>query len=310
MYPWLAHKKQQLCRRIIQGKLHHALLFQGQDGIGKTEFAQDLARFLLCANKQETAACGECQACKLNRAGTHPDFHQIESEKQIGVDQIREAIKKLLGSSQLCGAKVLVIYAAHTMTESSANALLKTLEEPTDNTFLLLITSKPERLLPTILSRCERLLLPGSDMATTSEWLKSQGYTQLDQDLIRLYGASPLNLLKELQAEKSFSYQQFLAGIEGLGNQQCSVAELSSSWQEHTERVIKWLQYWLADQIRQSPAKVEQLWVLHGACARATEALRHPGLNKSLLLANLLQALVLKEAPKTVHKTALKTSFR
>jgi DNA polymerase-3 subunit delta' len=314
MYPWLEHKKQQLYRRAVQGKLHHALLLQGQDGIGKTEFAQDLARFLLCAAKQQTEACGQCQACKLNRAGTHPDFHQIESEKQIGVDQIREVIKKLLGRSQLSGAKVLVIYAAHTMTESSANALLKTLEEPTDNTFLLLTTSKPERLLPTILSRCERLLLPASDIATTSEWLKSQGYIELDKDLVRLYGASPLTLLNELQAEKGFSYQQFLAGIEGLGNNKTSVAELSSSWQEHTERVIKWLQYWLADHIKQSPAKVEQLWALHGACARATEALRNPGINKSLLLANLLQALVvkkaLKETPKTVHKTALKTSFR
>jgi len=314
MYPWLEHKQQQLFRRIIQGKLHHALLLQGQDGIGKAEFAQELARFLLCANKQDSGACGQCQACKLNKAGTHPDFHEIESEKQIGVDQIREAIKKLLGRSQLSGAKVLVIYAAHTMTESSANALLKTLEEPTDNTFLLLITSKPERLLPTILSRCERLLLPESDSATTSEWLKSQGYTELDQDLIRLYGTAPLSLLSELQAEKSFSYQQFLRGIEGLGNQQSSVAELSSSWQEHTERVIKWLQYWLADQIKQSPAKVDQLWVLHSACARAAEAVSNPGINKSLLLANLLQALVAKNDAKTtattVPKSALKTSFR
>jgi DNA polymerase-3 subunit delta' len=314
MYPWLADKKQQLCQRIRQGKLHHALLLQGQEGIGKTEFAEDLAKFLLCADKQQNSACGQCQACKLNRAGTHPDFHQIESEKQIGVDQIREAIKTLLGRSQLSGAKVLVIYDAHTMTESSANALLKTLEEPTDNTFLLLITSKTERLLPTILSRCERVLLPASDIATTSEWLASQGYNELDKDLLRLYGAAPLTLLSELQAEHSFSYQQFLTGIEDLGNKKISVAALSLSWQEHTERVIRWLQYYLADQIKQNPAKIEQLWSVHNACTKATQALRNPGLNKSLLLASLLQALVnelsVNTAITSLAKTPLKTSFR
>jgi DNA polymerase-3 subunit delta' len=292
--------------------MHHALLLKGQEGIGKTELAQDLARYLLCSNKQQKLACGQCQACKLYKAGSHPDFHEIESDKQIGVDQVREAIKKLLGTAQLSGSKVLVIYAAHTMTESSANALLKTLEEPTKNTYLLMISSKPERLLPTILSRCEKVLLPSPDINGTTEWLKTKGFADVEPKFMRLYPGSPLMLLNELQVEQSFNYQQFLQGLESLLSQQGNVAELSSKWQEHAEKVIKWLQYWLLDQMKSSPEMMESLWSLHEASAKAVKALRNPGINKTLLLANLLNALVLlqKEPTQNVAKFSKVTSFR
>ncbi|MFT5674806.1 MAG: DNA polymerase-3 subunit delta' [Paraglaciecola sp.] len=292
MYPWLVQPYQQLCQRQKQGKLHHALLLQGHEGIGKNEFAQYLSRYLLCSNKQSDKACGECQGCRLNAAGSHPDLHIIESEKQIGVDQIRDAIKKLFGTSQMSGAKVLVIYAAHTMTESSANALLKTLEEPTPNTFLLLTTCKPERLLPTILSRCEKLLLAGPDMPTYTRWLEGLGHGKVDKDFLRLYANSPLTLLDELKEQQTFTYQQFLLGIEGISSNQNNPAELALNWQEHAEKVVKWLQYWLIEQLKLFPSQADTLWPLHSACVLATEQLRNPGINKSLLLANLLQHLV------------------
>ncbi|MFT4939284.1 MAG: DNA polymerase-3 subunit delta' [Paraglaciecola sp.] len=302
MYPWLVQPFQQLCRRQKQGNLHHALLLQGHEGIGKNEFARYLSQYLLCSKQQSAQACGECQGCRLNAAGSHPDLHIIESEKQIGVDQIRDAIKKLIGTSQMSGAKVLVIYAAHTMTESSANALLKTLEEPTANTFLLLISSKPERLLPTILSRCEKLLLKGPDMPTYISWLEEQGHQNVDKDFLRLYANSPLTFLDELQEQQPFTYQQFLSGIEGISVNQNNPVDLALEWQEHTIKVVKWLQYWLIEQLKQSPSQAEKLWSLHAACVLATEQLRNPGINKSLLLANLLQHLASKK--KTI------TSFR
>jgi DNA polymerase-3 subunit delta' len=292
MYPWLIQPFQQLCQRQRQGKLHHALLIQGNEGIGKNEFSQYLSKYLLCSKPQLNQACGECQGCRLNTAGSHPDLHIVESEKQIGVDQIRDAIKKLVGTSQMSGAKVLVIYAAHTMTEASANALLKTLEEPTANTFLLLTTCKPERLLPTILSRCEKLLLRGPDMSTYVSWLEGLGHRNIEQEFLRLYTNSPLILLDELQEQQSFTYQQFLSGIKGISSKQNNPVELSLTWHEHAEKVVKWLQYWLAEQFKQVPPHADNLWSLHTACVLATEQLRNPSINKSLLLANLLQHLV------------------
>ncbi|MDP5040433.1 MAG: DNA polymerase III subunit delta', partial [Paraglaciecola sp.] len=179
--------------------MHHALLLQGSLGIGKTEFAKEFASYVLCAKSSPDHACGECQSCLLQRAGSHPDFHEVLSEKQIGVDQIRDAIKKLSGSAQLSGAKVLIIYAAHTMTEASANALLKTLEEPTSNTFLLLVTDKAERLLPTIISRCERILMPPPSLSQTQSWLLTQWQDPVDEEFVQLYAHAPLILLDELQ---------------------------------------------------------------------------------------------------------------
>jgi DNA polymerase-3 subunit delta' len=249
MYPWLIPTFEQLAKRRQGNKLHHALLLQGSQGIGKTDFAKQFAALLLCAKTSQGQRCGVCHACLLQDAGNHPDFHAVMSDKQIGVDQIREAIKKLSGSAHLSGAKVLIIYAAHTMTEASANALLKTLEEPTANTFLLLLTHKSERLLPTVLSRCERIIMPLPDMAQTQVWLSSQWDKPVDAEFISLYASSPLTLLDELQQEHKINYAVFKAGLQDLIQQRVNPSQLAADWQEQVEKILKWLQFWLHLQV-------------------------------------------------------------
>ncbi len=294
MFPWLEVTFKQLSARIAADKLHHALLIQGPSGLGKSNFALEFSQLLLCKARQGHQVCGHCQSCLLNAANTHPDLHVVESDKQIGVDQIREAIKKLVSSAHMSGAKVLIIYDAHTMTESSANALLKTLEEPTANTFLLLTTDKPERLLPTIKSRCEKLALPLPSLDLTLAWVKTQYDTDIDINFARLFSSRPLALLAELQEEQMFTYEIFSAGLDALLQKQTSAMQLAMDWHDSADKVLKWTQYWARQQCTEYVS--ETVWQLNLQASKVTRQLRNPGVNKTLLLTELLDKLALVKA--------------
>ena len=294
MFPWLEVTFKQLSARIAIDKLHHALLIQGPSGLGKSNFALQFAQLLLCKARQGHNVCGDCQSCLLNAANTHPDLHVVESDKQIGVDQIREAIKKLVSSAHMSGAKVLIIYDAHTMTESSANALLKTLEEPTANTFLLLTTDKPDRLLPTIKSRCEKLALPLPSLDLTLAWIKTQYDADIDINFARLFSSRPLALLAELQEEQKFTYEIFSAGLDALLQKQTSAMQLAMDWHDSADKVLKWTQYWARQQCTEYAS--ETVWQLNLQASKVTRQLRNPGVNKTLLLTELLDKLALVKA--------------
>jgi len=294
VFPWLDTCFKQLGNRIAADKLHHALLIQGPSGLGKSSFALQLAQLLLCKARQGDKVCGQCQSCLLNAATTHPDLHVVGSEKQIGVDQIRDAIKKLVSSAHMSGAKVLIIYHAHTMTESSANALLKTLEEPTGNTFLLLTTDKPERILPTIKSRCEKLALPLPSLDSTLTWVKTQYDADIDINFAKLFSARPLALLAELQEEQSFTYEIFSAGLDALLQGQTSAMQLAMAWQDSADKVLKWTQYWARQQCTEQVS--ETVWQLNLQATKVTQQLRNPGVSKTLVLTELLDKLALVKA--------------
>ncbi|MDU0355305.1 DNA polymerase III subunit delta' [Paraglaciecola aquimarina] len=293
MLPWFDQIFLQLSARIEQRKLHHAMLFQGPAGLGKSQFVMGLAQRLLCSEPQTNMACGVCQSCRLNASGTHPDLHQVESDKQIGVDAIRESIKKLVGSAHMSGAKVLIIHHADTMTESSANALLKTLEEPTDSTFLLLTTSRPERILPTIKSRCEKHTLPMPDLATCIKWVENQYKGEIDPNFARLFSARPLALLEELQQEQKFTFAVFKQGLMDLKTGSKNAAQLGTEWQEFADKVIKWSQYWLREQatLSSNKASVDLLFRINKQASIVANQMSNPGINRALQLVTLLNGI-------------------
>ena len=137
------------------GKIAHAYLFAGPRGTGKTTMARLLAKALNCEHGIG-CQCNECKNCKAINEGTHPDVLEIDGASNNGVDEIRELIDKVKYGTILGRYKVYIIDEVHMITPGAFNALLKTLEEPPEHVIFIMATTEPHKILPTILSRCQR----------------------------------------------------------------------------------------------------------------------------------------------------------
>ncbi|MGE4267116.1 MAG: ATP-binding protein [Deferribacterales bacterium] len=139
-------------RVLKENRLHHAYILSGRDGIGKKLFAKELAKALLCENGSFMENC-KCRHCSLADAGSHPDIHIIE-ETPLKIDKAREISSNAFMTPLSASRKVYIIDSADTFGLEAANALLKTLEEPPEDTHFFLITSRYSQVLHTIRSRC------------------------------------------------------------------------------------------------------------------------------------------------------------
>lgn len=233
IYPWQRALWQQLSGRARHA---HAYLLHGPAGIGKRALADHLVAFLLCQHPLDGAACGQCKACHLLAAGTHPDYFQLEPEepeKPIRVDQVRELVQFVVQTAQLGGRKVVLLEPAEAMNLNSANALLKSLEEPSGDTVLLLISHQPSRLLPTIKSRCVQQACPLPNAEQSRAWLAAAfpGETPESLDeLLVLAGGSPLTA-QRLQGQGVREQRALVVdGVKRLLKQQVAPGQLAESW--------------------------------------------------------------------------------
>ncbi|MEO0474748.1 MAG: DNA polymerase III subunit [Planctomycetota bacterium] len=205
-----------LRNQLATGRVHHAQIFHGPAGVGKFTTAIAFARELLCHDPitdlhGNTSACGVCPSCKLfealydaedsddptaTLASAHPDLHIITKELALFSDDAQERARKLtsipvgvirehlLGPASLAPAlnhgKVFIVDEAELLNPTGQNALLKTLEEPTPGTYLILVTSSEHRLLPTIRSRCQRVAFGALEDSAVSRWL-NEHHADLDE---------------------------------------------------------------------------------------------------------------------------------
>ncbi len=255
MYPWLEAQWRQIQTRSGNEQLPHALLFAGPAGIGKRFFANQLAQSLLCRLPDRNGyACGECPACQLIQAGTHPDLLRIqpaEDKTLILIDQIRDACAALALKSHAGGHKIAIVQPADQMNSAAANSLLKTLEEPTDNTLLMLITEKPSRLFATIRSRCQQLRFPMPHPDIADPWLRKQCSGQDTALLLRLADGAPLRALQLADEDIREKRRYWLGQILGIQSGTLNPATIAAEWVGDSElRPLYWLGDFVSDLVK------------------------------------------------------------
>lgn len=282
IFPWYEPELAQLASRLERQTLHHAPLILGPNGLGKSEFAEALCELILCHRPVAGQPCGKCQSCQLIQAQTHPDKHHITTENlSIGVDSIRQGIDKLQGSAQLSQNKVLLLTDGQRMTTAAANALLKTLEEPTNNTYIIMTAISAHSLLPTVLSRCEKLVLALPEPKKIQNWLRDEYRIDMSLDEISAYRALP-KLCLAAHSEDAVTYAMFIEALQSL-NSSSSVLSMAQKWEAHVQDCLIWLQQWC----RQAPSS-KQYKGIYDLSVQLMQEAQHPGVNKSMLLYKIL----------------------
>lgn len=222
IYPW----QKQVWQHLNQDsqRLPHALLLYGRTGIGKYDFAKHFSQGLLCVSKNALGvACGVCSSCNWFNEDSHPDFRLLSPEQeaesddeniatkktkkktQISVAQIRELRSFMsLSSHRSNGLRVVLINPAEALNISSANALLKMLEEPAEGVVFILVAHQLQRLLPTIISRCQKVNMPVPAEKQALAWLNEQGVQNAKHQLA-YSDNSPIKVLEEQQQFKQMS---------------------------------------------------------------------------------------------------------
>ncbi|AOV96642.1 DNA polymerase III subunit delta' [Edwardsiella hoshinae] len=316
-YPWLNVPYRQLLAQHQSGRGHHALLLHAIAGMGEASLVYALARWLLCQHPLGEKSCGQCHACRLMTAGTHPDWHCLQAEKgksTLGVEPVRQIIEQLQSHAQQGGAKIVWIARCEQLSEAAANALLKTLEEPPAQTYFLLTTREPAQLLPTLRSRCFYLYLAPPAESHSLHWLQQQqpGDPQAMHAALRLCAGAPLAALALLQPARWAQREAVCQALsQALASQQW-LDLLPSLNQEDVAERLGWLCALLLDaQKRQlagtasiancdqvalvnrlaetyAPAELQRLWHAWVACRH--QLLATPGINRELLLMRQLCA--------------------
>ena len=256
-YVWQAKQWQQLWQSIQAGRLPHALLLTGMAGTGKVSFALHAAQALLCqANTADGDPCNNCHACRLVVTTAHPNVYHVLPEKEgqaIKVDQIRAAAEFVQQSSMKGEFRIVIIRPAHSMNMNAANALLKTLEEPSSGAIIILVTEQSGRLPATIRSRCQRILFPRPNQQEALSWLRTQPVVEslTPEQSLRLMHGAPL-LAASLSGDDMLPLRkEMFQAFSELAKKRAHALTLAAKW--HKIDTVKWLDLllgWVSDLLR------------------------------------------------------------
>jgi DNA polymerase-3 subunit delta' len=272
--PWLNGAQRRLRAASAAQRLPHSLLLLSAPGLGAEQLANWITALALCESTGQRP-CGACTSCQLLRSDSHPDSHVVrieEDAQQIKVDQVRGLIDTLALKSYRGGYKVGVIEGAELLNANGANAFLKTLEEPTANTVLVLIARPTHRLPATIASRCLRLSLSPPPSAVAIAWLEAHAGASVPHSweaALALAGGAPLKALEldaagiaVLDAEMQGSLQQLAAGS-------VDVTLLAERWMQSDAGLrLVWLENWITRRVHE--------WIGGGISHQSAEPVRLP----------------------------------
>jgi DNA polymerase-3 subunit delta' len=267
--PWQQSQWQLLSERNKQGRLPHALMLHGTAGVGKSHLARLLASSLLCENPQQNLPCGECHSCQLFNAGSHPDFFlantaygvndqseddgetksrkskkPVAPSKQIKMDCIRDLIKFSTHTAHQSGKRVAIIEPAELLNHNAANALLKTLEEPGEGLFIILVSHQPSRLLPTLRSRCQAILCQTPDHSESMAWLRHHIAPERAETALAFSHSAPLKALAAVHAEHDLLYREVMLTLDACRQREVTYLFAAESLAKHDAIMV--LEWWLA----------------------------------------------------------------
>jgi DNA polymerase III subunit delta' len=312
--PWLQSAQRRLRDALAARRLPHSLLLLSNPGLGAEQLANWITALALC-DSAASQPCGVCASCQLLRSDSHPDFHIVrieEDAQQIKVDQVRALIESLALKSYRGGYKVGVIEGAESLNANGANAFLKTLEEPTASTLLIMIARPSHRLPATIASRCLQMVLKPPSTESAIAWLEAHepdaNTTHSWHAALALAGGAPL-LALDLDSQGVAALDADMReSLRLLGAGSVDVTLLAERWmQSSTQLRIIWLENWITRRVHESlggipssqtaepvrlPAallkpKIRALFELLDA-ARELRRLASTGMNQQLALEALL----------------------
>jgi DNA polymerase III subunit delta' len=260
--PWLVDHWSRLSSARQSGRLSHALLVSGPPGVGKRHLAELLAHSLLCHDhRPNEVACGRCADCRLLKGDNHPDLVRVGPDPEAKSEEIPiAAVRALVERGALTpgrGAwKVTLIDPADHLNAAAANALLKTLEEPSGNALICLITEHAGRLPATVRSRCQQVCVPIPTLEQSVSWLAGK---LPDADIglrLRLAHGAPLRALSELDEHLLLQRRDRLAGFLAIARGDRDPVTEAAAWNGLGPRLcLDWLATWLVDLVRLNVAE-------------------------------------------------------
>jgi len=281
-----------------RARLPHALLLCGQQRIGKFDLAVAFAASLLCEQRRDSGeACGHCLACGWVTQGNHPDLRLLQPQsfasvagdagdgddpagtkkpgQQITIDQVRALDDFLHVGTHRHGARVILLNPAEAMNRATANALLKSLEEPVASTLFLLISSDPHRLLPTIRSRCQTISVPLPSRASAVAWLRDAGVAE-PEDWLALAAGAPLLAFSLNSSGERVLVEALLAAVGGGAGADPLASAAALERVVRTEkrpaplrRLLEWAQKWVFDLLLATEALPPRYFLREAARLRA-----------------------------------------
>jgi DNA polymerase III subunit delta' len=255
LYPWLTPALDQFETARRAGSLGHAWLISGPAGVGKINLALVLARRLLGDDRQpavlEAAAALAALPGRHEPTNRHPDLHWLypEEEKEtISIDQVRDMIEILTLTAHRGGAKIAIVEPAEALTPAASNALLKTLEEPSAESYLLLLSHQPGRLPATVRSRCQHVPLRPPETASVAAWLGVA--PAIVTEAQRSVGSAPLSLAAAIRDDDVRIFNKLESDLAAISQDKLDPQSVAQSWAKGDTRLaLGWLQRRLHDEL-------------------------------------------------------------